>query len=281
MQRYHPDKNPNNAEIAAHAVQVVQAYEVLSDLNKRAAYNIKLKRQLADNLNVIRDRSGGRRPTAVAKDKKSYWTLWLLIALTILFGLFAMSLLRNTQSSESELKGIRMSLEGNNLTQEQIQKQIQEQSNRIDEILGAYQEIPGQESSERMNEVSARTIPIYISNLTVELNISDGFSGDAARILNIPILGVKVGAFDAEKVLRFVHNNKDLIRKKLEEELVNAKYDELIKVDGEQYLKNIVMDSIGDTTGTNRYKDDPIYGEEASGRYGVVDILLPRSFSVH
>jgi hypothetical protein len=255
MQRYHPDKNPDNAEIAAHASKVVQAYEVLSDPNKRAAHDIMLKQLSADSLLVDRDRSRNVQASSVAndwqaaaaKEKKSYGILWLLIALTIVFCLYAMLLLKNT---------------------------------RTDEILSTNADIQRQTERDGMTEVLPRTIPVYISNLTVALKESDTFAGGTAHVLNIPILGVRVGTFDSNKFLRYIGNNKELIRRQLEDKLGDAKYENLIKFDGEQYLKNIVMVSIGDATGSNLYKADPVNSATA-GQYGVVDVLLPRSFSVH
>jgi hypothetical protein len=251
MQRYHPDKNPDSAEVAAHALKVVQAYEVLSDENRRAAYDAKLNLQLTDSLRASRDIGRDSYPSSivnvgqVVKVKKSYWLLWLLITLTIVFCMYAITLLKGK---------------------------------RTDGILSTNQEILGHDGSVRTKEVLPRTIPVYISNLNVELK---EFPGVTTREINIPVLGLRVGAVEADKVLRFVGSNKELIRQKLEEKLVDAKYDELIRIDGEQYLKNIVMDSIGNTIGTNRYKDDPLNRLEVVGQYGVVDILLPRSFSVH
>ena len=253
MQRYHPDKNPDNPQIAAHALQVVQAYEVLSDSDKRAAYDIKLKQQMADILRVSRDSGRGGQVSSVAnesqvaRESRSYWSLWLLIALIIVLCTYAMYLLKNEHP---------------------------------DEVLSIYPGIPKQEARESVKEVLPRTIPVFISNLNVELRDSDGLAGGTARVLNIPTLGIRVGAFDANKVLRYIDKNKELIRQKLEEKLGGAEYAELIKLDGEQYLKNIVMDSIGDTTGTNQFKADPLNSLEA-GEYGVVDVLLPGSFSVH
>ncbi len=40
MQRYHPDRNIGDAEATARAVSIQQAYEVLSDTDKRAAYDL-------------------------------------------------------------------------------------------------------------------------------------------------------------------------------------------------------------------------------------------------
>lgn len=254
MQRYHPDKNPGNAAVAAHALEVTQAYEVLSDANKRAAYNLQLKQHSADSPNIVRGRSRDVQASSVgndwlgAKDKKSYWLLWFLIALTIGFSWFALTLLKGRP---------------------------------MDAVLSLQPEMPKKEADARVNEESARTIAVFLSDLTIDLKIPGESSGDAARVLKIPTLGITVGAFDADRVLRYIADNKELIRQKLEEKLVDAKYEDLIKADGEQYLRNMVMESIGDTTGTNHFKDDPIHSAEVSRGYGVVDVLLPRSYSVH
>ena len=41
--KYHPDKNDNKEEAEKKFKEIVEAYEVLSDENKRARYNISLK----------------------------------------------------------------------------------------------------------------------------------------------------------------------------------------------------------------------------------------------
>lgn len=44
MQRYHPDRNLGDAEAAVRAVSIQQAFEVLSDTNKRAVYDLGLEK---------------------------------------------------------------------------------------------------------------------------------------------------------------------------------------------------------------------------------------------
>ena len=102
----------------------------------------------------------------------------------------------------------------------------------------------------------------------------------AEHALSIPVLGVVVGTFDAEKVIRYVENNRELIIQDLIGKLAHAKYDELVKIDGEHYLQKIILDSIGSTTGTNRHEDYPSSDSGSPGRYGVVKVLLPESYSV-
>jgi len=71
-----------------------------------------------------------------------------------------------------------------------------------------------------------------------------------------------------------------MVIQKLTERLGSAKYEELSKNDGEDYLKNIILDSIGESAGTNRREDYPPSATEAPGRYGAVEVLLPKSFLV-
>lgn len=250
MQRYHPDKNPGNVEIAAHASNVVQAYEVLSDANLRAAHDIELKQQ-AGSLLVNRVKSMATKVSSVAHDlqfakESQSWLMWLLVVLLIVLCLYALAQLRNMP---------------------------------IGDYLSTGQESHRKVVSEGI-EVLPRTIPAYISDLTIDLKDPDRSAEGTAHVLNIPVLGVSVGAVDANKVLRYIDNNKKLIRQKLEERLGDAKYEALIKPDGEQYLQDLVLDSIGDTPSANQYRADPLNSAE-TGQYGVVDVWFPRSFSVH
>ncbi len=283
MQRYHPDRNPDNAGIAERASLVVQAYEVLSDANTRVAYDFELNRQLTDHISSTRNKSRDvQPPTAfnrrtVVKVSKSYWFLWLLITLIIISGWLILTLSKKRQSPESELQEIRLSFEGNQLTK----KQMQEKFKRMDEIFRGHPEILKKEAGERAKAEGARTIPIFTTKLTVNLRVPDKPSEASGHDLTIPILIAKVGAFDAEKVILHMEKNNEYINQKLAGKLVYAKYEELVRIDGEQYLKKIILDSLGEITGTNRFEDYPSSGAGAPERYGVVEVLLPESFSVH
>jgi len=313
MQRYHPDKNPDNAEIAERASLVVQAYEVLSDPDQRAAYDLQFKEPLISSTNPAPDSLHGAsiysayaRGHAV-KESNSYWYVWLLIILIIFSGWVILSLTKKRLSPESELKEIRLSIAGKQLTQEQLQNKLM----RMDAILKASPEILRKEASAKANEEAARTIPIFITQLTVHLFVPEKaaeetgkelvgalapspLSGDSVKpmleatkvpvdsghVLLIPVLGVKVGSFDPEKVIRHLESKTEFISQQLAEKLAYAKYDELVKIDGEQYLQKLILDAIGDTTGTNRFEEYPSANGEPPSRYGVVEVFFPESYAV-
>ena len=55
MQRYHPDKNPGDKQAAERAVLVAQAYETLSDAERRAAYDQSLNELYGNVYGVYHD----------------------------------------------------------------------------------------------------------------------------------------------------------------------------------------------------------------------------------
>lgn len=319
IQRYHPDKNPDNVEVAERAALVVQAYEVLSDSDMRNAYDLQLQNQLINSASDNPARAaeaqlpGSYVRKRAVSEKKFSWYLWFLIVLIIFSGWVILSLTKKKQSPESELYEIRLSIAGNQLTQEQLQDRLKREA----AILKEHPEILKKEARTKENEDAARTIPVFITQLTIHLKIpledaskqpdasaktivepgneKDPGKGDesgkekekvreyvdSGHVLSIPSLGLKVGSFDSEKVIRYVDSQQELISQQLYEKLTYASYDDLVKIDGEAYLKKLILDSIGETTGTNRFEDYPSSKTESPGRYGVVDVFFPEDFVAH
>ena len=265
MQRYHPDKNPGDVDAAARSVLVVQAYEILSDSSKRAAYNFELKRQL-ENLTAIAPIThkprNAQNPVSLADTaSRSNGFLWLLFTLIALSAWFVLFPSGKKSSPSSEIKGAG-SLHGNHQSDIQQNRAI-----------------------ERVSEPSFGTkiIPGFIQDINVSLEasgeVSDASSGDTKYVLTIQNLGVVVGSFDSDKFISFMEDNKKYINQQLLVKLASVKYEMLTKHNGEQYLKQIILDAIDEATGTNRFEEYPSTGSESPAHYGVVDILLP-SFAV-
>jgi len=125
--------------------------------------------------------------------------------------------------------------------------------------------------------LATRTIVAYLQDMKVTLKPSN----DGAHTLSIPTLSLTVGTFDSDKFKQYIKDHQDVITRKLAEALTNAKYDELSKSGGTAYLKKYILDAMGEIVGADRFAEypSPLGGEPM--HYGVIDVALPDSFSVH
>ncbi len=276
MQRYHPDRHPDDAKAAQHASQIVQAYEVLSDAHLRAAYDIELKQQavLAPPLRA----KNQARP--LSQDSESRGYPWSIIVLLLLAGGYFLSPSK-TPSPADELKTLHASLNSQSLSQQQIQAQTQ----RLNTLLQAHPELAPQATRAKDQDSVSRTLPQFISNLSIKLRAPASDTAEQSaipveRTLTITTLSVVVGSFDADKFIRHIESNREFISQKLAEKLVAAQYDRLTRNDAELYLKLFMLDALNDITLTNRNEDYPPSKTENPGRYGVIAVSLPASFSV-
>lgn len=277
MQRYHPDRNPDDAETAQHTSRIVQAYEVLSDVHLRAAYDIALKQQTA----VPAPLRAIPRAAIIQQEHESRGYLWVVMAVLMLVGLYFFAATKPQHSPADELKAIRASLDSQQLSQAQIQTQTQ----RMNALLQAHPELARQAIPEKGHDTASRTRPQFISNLNIKLRApaSDSAAQSAVpaeQTLTIQTLGVTVGSFDADQFMRHIESNREFIAQKLAEKLVDAQYDRLTRNDAELYLKLFILDALNDITQTNRNEDYPPSKTESPGRYGVIAVSLPESFSV-
>lgn len=249
IQRYHPDRNPDDSAIAERASLVVQAYEVLSDADKRSAYDRTLQEATAGAPGPAanRNRPAPRASTGRGSDRgnRHFWPLVLLILAIGASGWLATSLLKKKLAPE------KAAADGN-----------------------------GTSAAARAKALAAREIPRFVTGFSVILNDREGLAENAERTLAIAVIGVRVGTPDTENAIRHLHNTKEPIQAKLQEKLANARYGELIKVDADQYLARLILDTIGEVAGTGPSIPPLPPASESPDRYGVVEVLLPQSFSV-
>lgn len=239
MQRYHPDKNPGNAEAARHATMVVQAYEVLSDAGQRAAYDRELA--LTSQAARVTPRGDGgagarsarrSRPQAV-KQSPLAWLVWAVV------GLVGVVLVYKNAPHVATM------------------------------LLSP--EWPPTTAAHGTQTVAAdaRVIPSFLTGFAVDLR------QDAGRLLSIPVIGVRLGPQDPEHAARHLHNTAELIRQRLQEGLAEARFDDLLRPDGDRRLARRILSIVRTASGTEALLD-----AERSGSYGAVEILLPESYSV-
>lgn len=254
MQRYHPDKNPGDAAAAARASQVVQAYEVLSDPVRRAAYDRQLQAQAPSSAQSSAPRHGGtRRSGTGARSKGSGEENAQRRMRALLSMLFFALIVAGAWGAFS----LRKPAAG-----------------------GAAEPRSAPASPVRM--AGELEIKELFAGVSIELK----GAGDAVVTLFIPAVGVRVGAKDPEGAVRHLINSREVLAARLLERLGKASPGELLKSEGETYLARIILDALQDKPLREENKDekkDEKKEEEKSlaPYYGVVEVFFPKGFRVN
>ena len=292
MQRYHPDKNPNNAEAARHAARIAQAYGVISDESQRAIYDLQLQEQLQEQLKTQFKEQAAKvyakvpenynfplrktAPNRPAVEKNNAWFAWLLIFVILLSGFLILFLKKEkppethlraeTESGASTLNPALNPALKNNPADSEPQTQTQAQT-------------------QAQSEVAFKTFQLFSS---MKVNVKD--ANQQEHVLSISQLKIKVGSYEPEKFINDIERRKEAITRELADRLASASYeelanDEIIMIDekptdekkNEQYLKKFILDALGNITGTDRSEKHPPTGLESPSHYGAVDIIWSRA----
>lgn len=282
MQRYHPDRNPGDARHAERSILIGKAYEVLSDPERRAAYDLELQQRTGRSADSPAMRpsprpSVARRQVADEDDgQTSFFDRWLIFAVAVVAGSVSFWLFFKQAPLETVQQAAHSPFTARHSGLETTPAPAKE----YDE---AFKGNPAPAIAETSDDFAARTIAAYVQDMKVTLkpsNTPNDPSNDSAHTLSIPTLSLTVGTFDSDKFRQYIKDNQDVISRKLVEALTNAKYDDLNKSGGTAYLKKFILDSIGEIVGADRFAEYPSPSGGAPLHYGVVDVALPDSFSV-
>ena len=286
MQRSHPDKNSGDLQMEQQTILIGQAFDVLSDPEKRKAYDFELK-QNGSRKSPVTEKSpraeGGamttqqnNQPNAsqvfrqVPLDKNfpfssvMLWVVGLLVLLTIGSKVFTSP--ENQAAVQAERQQPTEQMKAGELTRLAAEKDAKE------------------ETARKLAESKiARTIPNLALSITVKMPpTKNGFNhcsefAICTHYIKTSALGIIVHTNDHEKIIQHIQKNRDLIVEGIKTELGRHLYTDLNQVNGEEKLKKIILEKINRTiVGYENYRFSDI-----SQFKGVEEILLPESFSIH
>jgi len=272
MQRFHPDKNPGDEAVGARAAAIVQAYEVLSDAGKRAAYNSSL---LPATRPAARLAQGERPGPAFSVVRVGFWCLLLLIAV----GSFWAVASRTAKKIDprAELVSIRQAFASKAATEAQRREMYARKLG----ILEQQPELSRAASAEVSEDMAARTFSLLETPLVVPLVVPAANETPAGVAeLTIQNISLLIGSFDAPVLLAHLAKHREQLIQDLSERLAKADPGRLSSPNGEQVLKRVVLDAAVATLGTDPGQTYPSTYFESPGRYGVVDVVLPERFKL-
>ncbi len=261
IQRYHPDRNPGDYAAATRTTTLVEAYQVLSDSARRTAYDNDLQRNTVAR-KVTKSGAPYARPSrsGALPEKQFSWLLFWVIVLAGVTLFAAWVVLGTTPQGGAVPAPVPAS-----------------QAIKFD-AAGK----PDVDVVKAATYVQPRTLPTYLENIKVNLTPRvkevDGGDLEPKHVLTIKTIGLVVGNFDPDKFIDFMERNRDFVGRVLAEKLAVADVKLLAEANGERYLKDLILDAIGEISSTNRREKHFLDGGRSVAYHGAVDVSLPQSF---
>jgi hypothetical protein len=254
MQRHHPDKHDNGAESNVQAALLAQAYAVLSDAQQRRTYD-ELLGQMQEP--VRRNASGvARHATPVRATSVRDWYAPLLIVSILLAGV-AILVLSGRKGPDSAAPPSRSGVAG-----------------VAPSGLSAAAEASSQAAADVL---PSRTVAAFMTDLSIELTAPGPVPAEGLHVLHIPEFGLRLKVREIDRWLERIDTQRPQITQQLLTALSRAQYLELIKADGDLYLRNLMETALLAAIGLDQAKDA---ASVPVSPIAPLQVLLPLSYSV-
>ena len=277
MQRHHPDKNANLAESTHKASLIAQAYEVLSDAQRRRAYDETLRAwqtelwPAAPSQPLHHTRRGPAFDPAQAPRSGGLMPAWsgyaALLILSILLAGGAILLWGKPEVSKAP-----------------VPQEARASKLRLAEAPAvapdADSPAPRASAASAPGELEARTLASFVTDLSIELAASDPPQASAMHVLRIPSIALRVPSTEADRWIQRIQAQRPQIIRQLLITLSNADYLELIQVDADLYLMRLIGDAVSTALGLDPAAVLVASGEPLGKPAMPIEVLLPLSFSV-
>ena len=266
MQRHHPDKSPNPGASGERASLIARAYEVLSDPDKRLAYDQELlRRSLAERASGIAQQPWAARASGRATKPAPglrAWYAWLLIVCITGAGGTILVLSKKTVAPGTAAT------------------QFAPAGRPPSDASPVQSDMHASSSGDSGAGPQTRTFPAFVTHLSIALTPADQASGRLEHVLHIPDLGLRVATGDAERWIQRIEGQRQALIGQLLTRLANASYDELVKVDGDLYLKRLIEETVSEGVGLEQASRPPTAAAPGQAPQRPLEALLPQAYSV-
>lgn len=263
LQRHHPDKHQADSAMASRAALIVQAYNVLSDADQRAAYDLQLQQA------TVRPPppTGYATPhihrthRAPAPASTSNWYLWLLATVILASGALIWSL----SSQKKPVPPVAATAPA------KAAPVLPDTSTSADPGNAS----PAAPEIRKLSLLSAE-LRVALAPTVPSANTTDS----SQHILSIPAVTVEIGSIESGKFASLLTEHQDALVQKLTDKLAYVPQADL-RIGGDKFLGRFIADALRDITGTRGLDDKADADNPDRKRYGVVAVSLPASFYLH
>lgn len=257
IQRHHPDRNPHDPNVAERSALVVKAYQVLADPATRAAYDAELKGRQNRLALFDAGNTEALRPAGSRRDGRRYqWLLW------VSFATLAILLWRMWSSDYPPPTP----------------------DGAVSRSASAGNDASGTNTGSRQTSLPSRTIVNFVEKLRVPLAPELTAEGESAitteYALYIETIGLVVGGSDPDKYMGLLVSGQRYIERKLVESLARANRETLLRKEADGYLKQLILNSISETTNTKPLDPGKSTSDAHAMHFGVVEVQLPGAFVI-
>lgn len=263
IQRFHPDRRPGDEAAAARAAAITEAYELLSDPARRAAYDEHLAAPSAPAAPAFAP--AARAPALARRSASPTRWLWALLVVPVVWG--AVRLAVPAPDAPTEWAAIRREFASSGLPEARRRALHARKA----ALLQQSPQLRPQAAAEQARDRDARSFDFLQAPQVLTLEKAE---------LTIPRLQLVFGSFDASSLRAHVERQRDALQGQIALSLARADATQLAAPGGEAYLKAVVLGALATGLGTVAEEDYPSTYFESPGRRGVVDVVLPEGFAL-
>jgi len=270
MQRFHPDRRPDDAAAASRAAAISEAYRVLSDPARRADYDQALAAsalasagysgRATDASPLERASAVASRPAPARASKFGVRLFWAILIVPVVGA--TVWLAAPKPDPEAELASIRVAFAAGGLPE----ARLRELHARKLAVLQQAPQLRARAAAETARDREARTVDLLDAPLVVQLPRAE---------LMIPRLRIVLGSFDAGSLRAHMERRSDVLSREIAHSLARAEVAQFSGPAGVAFVKDLVLDVLARELGTDPAEAYPSTYFESPGRHGVVDVLLP------
>lgn len=273
MQRHHPDKHVEPSGSTPRAVSIAQAYEVLGSSERRLAYDQFLNAPLAAQATPTQRERSVQRLSRKPETSPRYQAWYAGALIVCILGAGGVILLLSGKTGPAE----RLAQANKSLfPQSTNQNTGQSPSGDQPQVAGT---LPASDTRESLVALQARTISVFVSDLSIELTAPGASPVGTVHMLHIPTIGLRLPPKDAERWVQKLNANRQELIEELLRSLASAEYLKLLQTDGDLYLKQLIATTlrprIGLEMSAQARPTEPTQTPQLT-----LEVLLPLSYSV-